>query len=175
MASTKSTQKRASGSLGSVALKSCLRNDARGSTDPVPDRIAMHLLCALGWHRPESTTIRNEGRHFGRCRRCKADLIEVGLGWKLAPRGYRVVWKKPVAEIQPAVEAAPTPVPVSASASPQIEAEAEASATAPLARRARADRRTAKAAELPPHLAKERRAKADRRKPLGKKPRPRPA
>lgn len=152
----------------------------------------MHLLCALGWHRPESTTIRNEGRHFGRCRRCKADLIEVGLGWKLAPRGYRIVWKKPAGEIRAAAEAEPIQVPemvaVAAPASPQIvaeaeaeaeagaEAEAEASSPAPLARRARADRRIAKAAELPPHLAgKEPRARADRRKPLGKKPGRHPA
>jgi hypothetical protein len=142
----------------------------------------MHLLCALGWHRPESTTIRNEGRHFGRCRRCKADLIEVGLGWKLAPRGYRIVWKKPAGEIRAAAEAEPIQVPevvaVAASASPQIVAEAgaEAPSPAPLARRARADRRIAKAAELPPHLGgKERRARADRRKPLGKKPGRRPA
>lgn len=159
--------------------------------DPVAEWIAMHLLCALGWHRPESTTIRNEGRHFGRCRRCKSDLIEVGRGWKLAPRGYQVVWKKPVGAIPPAAEDAPTPLPEMAdavSASPEIgaqaevEAEAEAatggepSAPAPLVRRARADRRTAKAAELPPLLAaKERRTRADRRKPAGKKPDPRSA
>jgi hypothetical protein len=159
--------------------------------DPVADRIAMHLLCALGWHRPESITIRNEGRHFGRCRRCKADLIEVGLGWNLAPRGYRVVWKKPVGDIPPAADAVRDPMPEivvdAPSPSPEIEAqaaaeaeveveveveaEAEASAPAPLVRRVRADRRTAKAAELPPHLAgKERRGKGGRRKALGKKP-----
>lgn len=182
MVSAKSRQKRASGPRGSVALKSQLRNDGRGSMDPVAEWIAMHLLCALGWHRPESTTIRNEGRHFGRCRRCKSDLIEVGRGWKLAPRGYRVVWKKSVGEIPPAAEAAPTPVPEmvadAVSASPEItgQAEAEVSAPAPLVRRARADRRTAKPAELPPlPAAKERRTKGDRRKSAGKKPDSRPA
>lgn len=152
----------------------------------------MHLLCALGWHRPESTTIRNEGRHFGRCRRCKSDLIEVGLGWKIAPRGYRVVWKKPVGEVAAGVDAALSPVPESgagaastapesaaqakAEAEAEVDVDVEASAPAPLVRRARADRRTAKTAELPPHLAgKERRARGGRRKPLGKKPDPRPA
>jgi hypothetical protein len=149
----------------------------------------MHLFCALGWHRPESLTIRNEGRHFGRCRRCKSDLIEIGRGWKLAPRGYRVVWRKAVGEIPPAAETAPTPVAEmvadTVSASPEIaadvevEAEAapggEASTAEPLVRRARAERRAAKAAELPSFPAgKERRARAHRRKPAAKKPDPRP-
>lgn len=145
----------------------------------------MHLLCALGWHRPESTTIRNEGRHFGRCRRCKSDLIEVGRGWKLAPRGYRVVWKKAEREVPPVAAAAPDPMPeivadaaspspeiateVQAEAGVDVEVEAEAPAPAPLVRRARADRRTAKAAELPPHPAgKERRGKGAAHKALGK-------
>lgn len=188
--SAKSRQKRASGSRGSVALTSHLRNDGRGSMDPVAEWIAMHLLCALGWHRPGSTTIRNEGRHFGRCRRCKSDLIEVGRGWKRAPRGYRVVWRKPVGEMPPAAEAAPAPVAEivadAASASSEIAAHAEVeaqaapvaetSAPAPLVRRARADRRAAKAAEPRPSLVpKERRTRSDRRKPADKKPDPRPA
>ena len=147
----------------------------------------MHLLCALGWHRPESTTIRNEGRHFGRCKRCKADLIEVGRGWKLAPRGYRVVWKKPFDDSPPAAQAAPEAVPESiadaasaaseSAAQPEAEAEGDvvASAPAPRVRRARADRPTAKPAELPSHLAEEQRATGGRRKPRGKKPDPRTA
>jgi hypothetical protein len=52
------------------------------------------------------------------------------------------------------------------------QAEAEASTPGPLVRRARADRRTGKAAELPAHAGKERRAKTDRRKPVDKKPDP---
>jgi hypothetical protein len=162
-----------------VALKACLRDDARGSTVPVAEWIAMHLLCVLGWHRPESTTIRNEGRHFGRCRRCKSDLIEVGLGWKRAPRGYRVVWKKADADVPPAAPDAYEPPKFGArigaqlqdEVEPDAEVEAEIAAPAPLVRRARANRRDGKAGALPSHLAgKERRGKGAARKSPGKKP-----
>lgn len=55
----------------------------------------MRILCAVGWHKPSQKIIENEGRTYSRCKRCGADLIKVGEGWKTAPRGYRVIWKDP--------------------------------------------------------------------------------
>jgi hypothetical protein len=53
----------------------------------------MNILCRIFGHRPEARTVRNEGRHFSRCRRCRLDLVEHNGRWSTAPRGYRIIWK----------------------------------------------------------------------------------
>jgi hypothetical protein len=54
----------------------------------------MNLLCALGGHEAGPATVYNGGFHFGRCRRCRCDMIRRGAQWRLVPAGHRVVWKE---------------------------------------------------------------------------------
>lgn len=114
----------------------------------------MRLFCTLGWHRPSTRVIPNEGRLFSRCTACNADIILVGRSWRKAPRGYQVIWK----------EASPAPAPETASAPAK---KPRKSATA----RRRGERRAAESKQLPEKLGgKERRRSRDRRKGFGKKP-----
>lgn len=113
----------------------------------------MRLFCSLGWHRPSSRVIPNEGRLFSRCTACSADIIMVGRSWRKAPRGYQVIWK----------EAEPAPVP---EAPPEPEKKPRKSATA----RRRGERRAAASKELPEKLGGKERRRSDRRKGFGKKP-----
>ena len=112
----------------------------------------MRLLCHLGWHRPSATTIENEGRTFSRCVACGADLVKASHGWKTAPKGYKVIWKKP------------------APAKPKPEAVSAGYAKPPT-RRKQPNRRAPAKKDLPSHLGgKDRRRSKDRRSGFGKKP-----
>ena len=51
------------------------------------------IACALTGHRASERTIRNGGRHFASCTRCRADLVETQGRWTTAPAGFRIVWK----------------------------------------------------------------------------------
>jgi hypothetical protein len=43
----------------------------------------MNLLCALGWHRPESLPRWREGLYLSRCRRCGRELVRTATdGWQ---------------------------------------------------------------------------------------------
>ena len=53
----------------------------------------MGFLCRLGRHDVVSRGIRNQDLEFGRCGRCRRDLVRKGDRWKPVPRGYRVVWR----------------------------------------------------------------------------------
>lgn len=123
------------------------------------DGNVMRLFCSMGWHRPSAQVIENEGRTFSRCRSCGADLVKASHGWKVAPKGYRVIWKKPA---KPVLAADPAPV---------EETEKPVPAKAPRARRKQPDRRKSAEKTLPTHLAgKDRRKGAERRRGFGKKP-----
>lgn len=52
------------------------------------------IACGLAGHQASDRTIRNGGRHFSSCKRCRADLVETGGRWATAPAGFRIVWKK---------------------------------------------------------------------------------
>jgi hypothetical protein len=51
------------------------------------------LSCWLGRHVAVERGVRNHNHEFGRCDRCRRDLIRHGERWKPVPKGYRVVWK----------------------------------------------------------------------------------
>ena len=53
----------------------------------------MGILCMIGGHRPVVRGVRNMQREFGRCDRCRCDLMRDGSGWKPVPKGYKVVWR----------------------------------------------------------------------------------
>ena len=53
----------------------------------------MGILCKIGGHRPVARGVRNKDREFGRCERCRCDLMHDGMGWKQVPKGYKVVWR----------------------------------------------------------------------------------
>src|SRR5262245_20401553 len=79
----------------------------------------MRLFCSMGWHRPSPKTIDNEGRTFGRCKSCGIDLVKTSSGWKPAPRGYKVIWKKAVVRPRPAPEPIPEAVETGTPAKPR--------------------------------------------------------
>jgi hypothetical protein len=54
----------------------------------------MSLLCTIGGHEAGRKQVYNAGFHFGRCRRCRRDIIRVGTFWQSVPRGHVVVWKQ---------------------------------------------------------------------------------
>lgn len=109
----------------------------------------MGLLCAIGWHRPDAKVIPNEGRMFSRCKSCDADLVLVGSRWKLAPQGYKVVWRAPQ---PPVVEVPPEPEPDPA-------------------KRRKRERRVNRRGDLPAKLGgRDRRKARDRRHGFGKRP-----
>jgi hypothetical protein len=119
----------------------------------------LNLICSIAGHRPDSGTIRNEGHHFSRCLRCRADLIEQGGRWITAPRGYRIVWKDPELQLDmPAEDLPPEPKPAPAR-------RARKPATAKAARPKKAPSATGGPAKKPGTKAKTGRP---RRKPSGK-------
>jgi hypothetical protein len=74
----------------------------------------LSLICSIAGHRPDPRTVWNDGLHFSRCLRCRADLLEQDGRWQTSPRGFRIVWKD--AELQldtlasePAETEAPAP------------------------------------------------------------------
>jgi hypothetical protein len=54
----------------------------------------MRILCRIGGHEPDRGAVWNEGFYFGRCRRCRRELLGRCGEWKAVPRGFRIVWKK---------------------------------------------------------------------------------
>ena len=113
----------------------------------------MSIFCAMRGHNVAPGTIRNAGVHFGRCTRCRTDLVELEGVWAPAPPGYRVVWKKAVRG--PASEVPPPPAPEKVVAAQD--------------RRAGSDRRRNSGKELPVFLAGKDRRHGPRRKGFGKK------
>jgi hypothetical protein len=69
----------------------------------------VHLICSLAGHRAAARTIYNAGHHFGRCGRCHVDMIERDGVWKIAPRGFRVVWKA-TPDTEPEGASVPQPI-----------------------------------------------------------------
>jgi hypothetical protein len=57
-----------------------------------PRESRMRLVCTIGGHRPD-ITIWNDGIHFSKCRRCRADIVKQGEKWIAPPPGYRIVWR----------------------------------------------------------------------------------
>lgn len=53
----------------------------------------MGFLCKMRGHRPVARGVRNSDREFGRCDRCRCDLMRDGSDWKAVPKGYKVVWR----------------------------------------------------------------------------------
>ena len=54
----------------------------------------MKLMCRIAGHARADDVVYNSGFFFGRCGRCRADLIRTGKGaWQDVPRGYTVAWK----------------------------------------------------------------------------------
>ena len=53
----------------------------------------MGFLCKIGGHRPVARGVRNSDREFGRCDRCRCDLMRDGSDWKAVPKGYKIVWR----------------------------------------------------------------------------------
>jgi hypothetical protein len=58
----------------------------------------MGIACKLMGHEVDSSAIVwNDRMSHSRCSRCGAHLIRRGRRWRDVPRGYRVVWRSPVA------------------------------------------------------------------------------
>jgi len=111
----------------------------------------LRLLCHFGWHRPSRKTIENEGRTFSKCAGCGLDLVSTSSGWKLPPKGYKILWKG-TARPQPGHDAA------------------SGTEKGPAKRRKQPDRRIAPGKDMPAHLGgKDRRRPRPRRSGFGKK------
>jgi CheY-like chemotaxis protein len=84
----------------------------------------MNILCSVRGHEPSPNEVCNGGHCFTRCKRCGAELIKEGSGWRPVPKGFRIVWKEaeePSGEDRagpPAVAAAESAPPVEPPAAP---------------------------------------------------------
>lgn len=53
----------------------------------------MALSCLLGRHRVVTRGVRNGRYEFGRCDRCRCDLLRAESDWRRVPKGFKVVWR----------------------------------------------------------------------------------
>jgi hypothetical protein len=58
----------------------------------------MGIVCRLAGHCPDpSALVWNDGMSHSHCLRCGSHLIRRSITWRSVPRGYRVVWRAPLA------------------------------------------------------------------------------
>ncbi len=53
----------------------------------------MAISCIFGRHSVADRGVRNGQHEFGRCDRCRCDMMRNGSAWKRVPKGYKVVWR----------------------------------------------------------------------------------
>jgi hypothetical protein len=53
----------------------------------------MAIACLFGRHTIVSRGVRNNVYEFGRCERCRCDMLRAGEAWKRVPKGFKVVWR----------------------------------------------------------------------------------